>query len=255
MKIFLSAIESSRVKVGDKSVRLAEELIRQGVELRWNLMSYYYARNDIEEAEFIRDNSREIEIDSGAHSIQHGKRVDPYEYTEQYCEFIKKFDRNNVIGYFEMDIDSVASYDVVLQLREKLLKATDKIIPVWHINRGIDEYRRMCDEFSGRIVAVSGFNNSEIVDDQYINFLAYAKKKNCKLHCLGMTRTKILDKVPFDFVDSSSWKLSAVYGDATGVKKKISRNQYHGDLWVYNYKQWTKIQDYYYGKWKSVSKD
>ena len=43
-------------------------------------------------------------------------------------------------------------------------------------------------------------------------FLKYAKKYDCKVHCLGMTRKKILDTVPFDFVDSSSWKQASIYG-------------------------------------------
>ena len=42
-----------------------------------------------------------------------------------------------------MDVDNIIGYEKVLELRKILLEATDKIIPVWHKNRGIDEFKKM----------------------------------------------------------------------------------------------------------------
>lgn len=88
-------------------------------------------------------------------------------------------------------------------------------------------------------------------------FLKYAKKYNCKVHCLGMTRKKVLDKVPFDYVDSSSWVQSSVFGriDNKGkVSKNFSKNK-REIVFIENYKQGIKMQEYYHKKWIKESKD
>lgn len=255
MKIFLSSLENGSLKAGGKSTEVAYLLAERAVPFKWNLISYYYARGKMAVSEFIRDRSEELEVDSGAHSIQHGLRVNPYEYTEQYCDFIRHFDRGNVIGYFEMDIDVIAGYDTVLDLRRRMLAVTDKVIPVWHKNRGIEEYKRMCDEFAGRIIAIPGFNNTEIKEEQYVNFLAYAKRRGCKVHCLGNTRKRVLDKVPFDYVDSSSWKQQSIYGQISGTSRRAARDASNAEIQVYNYKEWVALQEHYHQRWKKVCGD
>lgn len=246
MKIFLSAIE------GQKEI----PQIFAG-KMKWNLMSYYAIRKNTAMAEYIRDNSEEILIDSGAHSFQKGKKVDWVKYTQEFADFIKKYDRPNVIGYFEMDVDNIIGYDKVLELRKILENVSDKIIPVWHYNRGIEDYIQMCKDYAGKIVAITGFRGAEIRDDQYLMFVKVAKKYGCKIHCLGMTRTDVLDKVPFDYVDSSSWLQNGVYGNIVG-KGKVSLDyskKNRNIIFLENYKAGMKMQEHYYEKWKKISKD
>lgn len=247
MKIFLSALEASPefYKINSKIKKY-----------NYNLMSYYYVRNKLEIAEIIREKSKLVIIDSGAHSFQKGKKVDWIEYTKKYAEFIKKFDKPNVVGYFEMDVDNIIGYDKVLELRKILESVSNKIIPVWHKNRGINEFKKMCQDYTGKVVAITGFKNEDIKDEQYIMFLKYAKKYNCKVHCLGMTRKKILNKVPFDYVDSSSWKQKSIYGKIG--KNKVTREFSKNNRWVVmleNYKQGMEMQQHYYQKWKDICKD
>lgn len=85
-------------------------------------MSYYYLRQDLEFAEKIRDMSELVMIDSGAHSFQKGTKVKWEDYTHSYAAFIREFDRSNVVGYFEMDVDNIIGYENVLKLREILHK-------------------------------------------------------------------------------------------------------------------------------------
>lgn len=246
MKIFLSAIE------GQKEI---PQLFAG--KMKWNLMSYYAIRKNTAMAEYIRDNSEEILIDSGAHSFQKGKKVDWVKYTQEFADFIKKYDRPNVIGYFEMDVDNIIGYDKVLELRKILENVSDKIIPVWHYNRGIDDYIKMCQDYAGKIVAITGFRGAEIRDDQYLMFVKVAKKYGCKIHCLGMTRADVLDKVPFDYVDSSSWLQNGVYGNIVG-KGKVSleySKKNRNIIFLENYKAGMKMQEHYYEKWKKISKD
>ena len=112
MKIFLSALENGnqcyKKDPNGKCKELAYYLKEEGVKFKWNLMSYYYiGKSKFELASFIRDNSEGILIDSGAHSFQKGKKVDWVKYTHEYADFIRKFDRPNVVGYFEMDVDGI----------------------------------------------------------------------------------------------------------------------------------------------------
>ena len=245
MKIFLSSLENG-----------SKELIEQRQHFRWNLISYYYSRKaNYKLAETIRDKTELVLVDSGAHTLQKGTKVDYIKYTYEYAGFIKQFDRPNVIGYFEMDVDNILGYEKVLELRKILESVSDKIIPVWHRNRGIEEFKKMCQDYSGKIIAITGFKNEDIKDEQYLMFLKYAKKYNCKVHCLGMTRKKVLDKVPFDYTDSSSWKQQAIFGKIGNKKvtKEFSKN--HRDIVLAkSYEEGEKMQEHYFQKWRAYEK-
>lgn len=248
MKIFLSALETS----------YTEEILEQlPQELYWNLLSFYYLTGKPDRhIEQIIDRSKQIQIDSGAHSFQKGKTVDWQEYTEQYAKWIEQNDRDKIIGYFEMDIDNRVGFERVKELRGILESVTDKVIPVWHKNRGIKQFKAMCEKYSGKIVAVSGFQNEDIRDSQFKLFLKEAWKHDCKLHGLGLTREKVLDKVPFDYVDSSSWRLQTTFYKIGG--KQVDPQEVKKDwprAMAINYKKAMDKQKHYYKKWKRVNKD
>ena len=99
-------------------------------EIKYALVSYFYLKEN--EFQIIVDSvSKKLLIDSGAHSFQHGKKIDFVEYTKKYAEFIKKnTDNPKIEGFFEMDIDNVIGYEKVLELRKILEEVSDKIIPV-----------------------------------------------------------------------------------------------------------------------------
>lgn len=256
MKVFLSALENGSTCY-DTGEPLAHYFVKNNIKMKWNLMSYYYIKSKEDLAEYIRDNSEEVLIDSGAHSFQFGKKVNWVEYTKAYAEFIKRFDRPNVVGYFEMDIENIIGYDKVLELRKILESVSDKIIPVWHPDRGIKDYLEMCKKYHDRVIAIGGFRGTDIKDEQFIMFVKTAKRYNCKVHCLGMTRKDVLDKVPFDFVDSSSWKQNGIYGIINGkgkVTKEFSKVKRHV-VFLENYKVGMKMQEHYYKKWKKICKD
>ncbi len=184
MKVFLSALNDIA----------ADYMIEKGVRWKWNLLSYYQLYKGGKAMELFRkvlDNSEEVLIDSGAHSFQKGKKVDWDDYTRSYCEFIKAVDCPKIIGYFEMDVDNIIGYPKVLELRREIEKVTNKCIPVWHNNRGIPEFKRMCEQYSGRIVSITGFKGAEFLDEQYPMFVKEAWKNHCRIHCLGMTRGEV----------------------------------------------------------------
>lgn len=251
MKIFLSALDKYTLN----------ELIRRGKEMKWNLLSYYQIRNEVELFTKCLAHSELMIVDSGAHSFQKGKKVDWEKYTKQYADFIRQYDCPKIVGFFEMDVDNIIGYENVLKLRKVLTAVSEKIIPVWHKNRGIDDFKRMCQEYAGRVVAITGFRNEDIRDEQYPMFLKYAKKHNCKVHCLGMTRKEILEKVPFDYTDSASWKLQSAYGKTkvdgkiVQIKRRMSVADGYVKVWSHDYIEGMRMQQHFYDRWHYYHKD
>lgn len=254
MKIFLSAISNE-----------IDYFIANGISMKWNLMSYYqlYKMSAKSRMDFfykLVQKSDELLIDSGAHSFQFGKKVNWSEYTDSYAAFIREVDNPKIIGYFEMDVDNILGYDGVLALRNKIESVTDKVIPVWHNTRGVSDYKRMCREYSGRIVSVTGFANAEFRDEQYPMFLKEAWKNKCRVHCLGMTRSAVLDKVPFDYVDSSTWKMQYLYGTTynprVGKWQKVSKKStttQKQEGYRLNYMGGQAMQEHYYQYWRQFN--
>ena len=214
MKIYLAAADT-----------MSEDIIRLlpvAKRLHWNLFSYYYllTLKKMEDYDIIRKASKSVLIDSGAHSFQKGKKVDWDRFTKQYADFIQDTDNEKVHGYFEMDVDNLLGYDKVLELRSVMEEVTDKVIPVWHKNRGIKDFKQMCQDY--KFVSISGWRNEDVKDHQFIHFVNYAHRNGCRIHGLGLTRRKVLDKVPFDSVDSSSWLQTILYA-RLGQKKLDSK--------------------------------
>lgn len=262
MKIFTSAIEGVKLNINGQNVYFAEWYKNKGGEIKWVLVSYYYLRNHIQNAVFLRNNCELMLVDSGAHSFQFGKKVNWVEYTKEYADFIKWFDQPNVIGYFEMDIENIVGYEKVLELRKILESASSKIIPVWHPLRGINDYEEMCKQYSGKIIAIGGFKGTDIKDAQYLMFLKVAKKYNCKVHCLGMSRTEVLKKIPFDFTDSATWITATNMGHPMINEKQSNKVRFARAKGLdkffqlkYNYEQFVKMQNKYYLYWKKECKD
>lgn len=261
MKVFLSALDN---KAAD---RVLDKCLKNHITIPFGLVSFYYISKDKDGIDYFKKALKVCDyvlVDSGAHTFQQGTKVDWESYTEKYAEFIKKYDCPKILGYFEMDVDVQIGYDRVLALRKVLNRVTNKVIPVWHKNRGIGEFKRMCKTTPGKIVAVTGFKNEDIKDNQYPAFVKYAWKCGKKIHCLGMTRKKVLDKIPFDYVDSSSWKLSATFGalkEWSNAKHKLitlpnTKGKYKTDqLFFKNLMSYIQMVKYYNIKWQKINKD
>ena len=174
------------------------------------------------------------------------------DYVERYADFIV---RNNVKKYFELDIDSVVGYDQVKKIRKRLERIAGRpSIPVWHISRGIDEYKRMCDEYD--YVAIGGIVSGEIKSTKYSAFpalIAEAHKRGAKVHGLGFTALDWLSKCHFDSVDSTAWTTGNRFGflyyfDGKTMRKKDAPKGYRlGDsraVALNNYTEWLKFQKY-----------
>lgn len=213
------------------------------------LGSFFYCDADTER---LLPHFGDFLLDSGAFTFMMGKGGSPNwdEYVERYADFIN---RNNVQKYFELDIDSVVGYDRVKEIRRKLERLTNRpTIPVWHISRGLEEYKRMCDEYD--YVAIGGIVSGEIKNTKYGAFpslIAEAHKRGAKVHGLGFTALDWLKVCHFDSVDSTAWTTGNRFGylyyfdGHTMRKKDVPKGHRLGDsraAALNNYTEWIKFQ-------------
>jgi len=215
------------------------------------LESFFYADEDTER---LIPHFGDFLLDSGAFTFMQGKGGSPNwdEYIERYADFIN---RNKVQKYFELDIDVVVGYDRVKQFRAKLEKLTNRpCIPVWHLSRGLDEYKRMCDEYG--YVAIGGIVSGEIRKEKYGAFPALigeAHKRGAKVHGLGFTALDWLKTCHFDSVDSTAWTTGNRFGflyyfDGKTMRKKDApaghRIGASREAALNNFTEWLKYQKY-----------
>lgn len=253
MQLYLATMENN----GDKI---------SGGNCEFGLMSFFYLKNNQEKFDRMSQKLNHILIDSGAHSFQHGLSVSWEDYTHDFADFIaRNTDDTRIEGFFEMDVDNVIGYDRVLELRAILESVSDKIIPVWHRNRGIPDYIDMCKKYSGKRIAITGFRNNDILDGQYNLFINTAHKYNCKVHVLGMTRVELLNDLNLgleDSFDSSSWIMMGAYANILLHYGKTDKylidclgripNLSSMKLASVNYLCYRKLQEYYKDRDQSV---
>lgn len=214
-----------------------------------HLFSYFYIRKPKLKTQYLnfKAKSERILIDSGAHTFHTAKNENFYEYTKSYADFIKETDTGNVVGYFEMDIDNRIGYKKVLKLRKIIEEATDKVIPVWHKNRGFKNFEKMCRNYN--YVSISCLPIEGIPDRDLHKFVKVAHDNDCRIHGLGGTRKYILDNVPFDSVDSASWLFSAANNRYNS--KKIKQNCLtYCEKFILSWMDWRKKQRFYEKYWK-----
>lgn len=76
-----------------------------------------------------------------------------------------------------------------------------------------------------------------------------------------MTRTKVLNKIPFDYVDSSTWLQGAAYGRVSVFKNgKMASKEVKGrytteELKLYGLEAYMQLAEYYNAKWSKVNHD
>lgn len=193
-------------------------------------------------------------LDSGAFTFvtsQKGKEVDWEEYVIKYGTFVKE---HNVEHFFELDIDSIVGLKEVERLRGILEStAQRKCIPVWHRKRGLEYWKQMCKEYE--YVAIGGIVTQEIKRSEYDVFLPLlqiARNNNCKVHGLGFTNVKGMNKYKFYSVDSTSWLSGNKFGAAYFFNGKVMEKQTKQvgqrmkgkEVALHNFAEWVKFSKF-----------
>lgn len=248
MKLMLAGLETGQIEH-------IEELLDK---CKYVLSSYYYLRQTKNKKAIKvfkeRNEQDNFILDSGAFTLMTSKKnininQELEQYTKDYIAFIKE---NKVKRYIELDLDSVIGYEKVIKLRQRLENEIGwKSMPVWHMSRGIDEFKKHCEEYS--YIAIGGLVE-HVPKSAYPlikELVRYANYKGVKVHGLGFTNA---DSYNYGFysVDSSSWSAGRRYGQAVffngnkiqqhkksentkGVYRNIDRN---------NFIEWCKFQRY-----------
>lgn len=194
-------------------------------------------------------------LDSGAFSYMSGAKCSKEQLIEYLNRYIKFINENNIKYFFELDVDTIFGIEFVEYLRSKLEAETNKkCIPVWHKGRGIDYWKRMCNEY--KYVAIGGlvFHVKKQEYPLIKKMVNYAYARGVKVHGLGFTKTKELKNYKFYSVDSASWTKAAALGqqihffngthidsrqlDKKGKKVLLSK------LVKHNLIEWCKFQRY-----------
>ena len=178
-------------------------------------------------------NKTNILIDSGAFHFNFlGRPIKPGElekFIETYVKFIKENRKDSRIkGFFDLDL-LFLPYHEITTLRKMLLDLTPSIIMVYHPKYGLDEFKRMCEQYDNIAIC----NNEDITTNGYSQLVKYAHKKNCYIHGLGINDNRVLNKVPFNSVDSSNWAMGAIreYYFFTDIPKTPENNKKYRALY------------------------
>lgn len=218
------------------------------------LESFYYTDADTER---LLPYFGDFMLDSGAFTFMENAKIKIQwdDYLERYAHFIKK---NKIQKFFELDIDTVVGYEKVKEYRRKLEKLTGlQPIPVWHIKRGIKEFKLHCDEYP--YVALGGIVSKEwskSAEQKMPWFIKEAHRRGSKIHGLGYTKIDNLKKYHFDSVDSTAWTTGNRFGfvyqfkDGKMIKHDVPKGKRLKDsrkVALINYIEWIKFQ-----KWAEV---
>lgn len=258
MNLYLASLENDYVTIETMN----------DVKPLFVLGSFYYLQKlkpDILQQYFSyikSDDCKGFILDSGAFSMLNAKggtesflkNLD--DYIDNYIEFIKFW---NVKNFIELDIDPLVGYSKVLKIREKIEKEVGrKSIPVWHISRGINEWKNTVKLYE--YVAIGGIVTKEIKKKDYkkifLPLLKIARSEKCNVHGLGFTGKEIND-FPFFSCDSSTWTTINRFGSmpifsitekciknkSISEKRKIKLgNETRMKLTKYSIMEWKKFQ-------------
>lgn len=200
-------------------------------------------------------------LDSGAYTFMRGNKGDINWdlYIEEYAQFILT---NSIKYYFELDIDKIVGLKEVEKLTDKLYQITNiKPIPVWHMERGIEYWDYMINNFPYVSISAAGnnFSSEWTRTKEGFNFIEKiinkALKKGIKVHGLGLTNIKAMNTLNMYSCDSTAWlfgnKMGNLFLYENGSIKKIKQQGKRlitKDAIIHNFKQWKKLQDYYLTK-------
>jgi len=259
MKIYLASLQSQSCYINEEEMKIylagdngRKHLIKENKLFHIYMLESFYYIKDWQIDLIKRKVLKGFMLDSGAFTFMQNKdkAVDWDEYTENYANFIKKY---NIELFIEMDIDSIVGLKEVERLRTKLEDITNKkCIPVWHKSRGKEYFLQMVKDYD--YIALGWGNNIRLrkKHEKYINwFIKQAHKNNCKIHGLGFTPSN-LKEYRFDSVDSKSWITGNlgkfIFKFNNGKMRKINlisdKKFSPKKVAQHNFSEWIKFQKY-----------
>lgn len=145
---------------------------------------------------------REWVLDSGAFTqFNAGKPPLAINDYIDFCKMARDTD-SQLAAIFALDV--VGDWKTTLANTEALWKAGVEAIPCFHAGEPEDVLLGMARDYPR--IAIGGASG-RLYGNQRIKFLeqCVARVWPKRIHCFGVTDNRILERLPFDSVDSSSW--------------------------------------------------
>ncbi len=220
MRIYLAGTEQNE----------SQPLIKKGL-IESAFVSYYYERrHKISYMPIFRKNTKNIIVDSGAHTFfselagaglsvsVHKKKHKTKDTPEQYFEKYKKWliAQYKYYDYFvELDIGEIVGQKKVLEWREefKKLGIYKKCITVYHPDvMSWEDYIATLKDSESKYVALEGDRPQIRKRLPYLKLIKEGYDRGIKIHGFAMTKENVYLELPFYSVDSTSWKAGVMFG-------------------------------------------
>jgi hypothetical protein len=152
-------------------------------------------------------------LDSGGYTynkdITSYTREQAVETSRQYQAFVTaNIDRLSLVSEFDAQ---QMGYDYIKEARDRFYNnlPSEKFMPIWHTEYGLDELESMCSSYD-----VVGICREDMHDDTIIPALnAAVNRYGTRLHGVAITSKGTMQEVAWDSVSSMSWLSPSVYGD------------------------------------------
>ena len=197
-------------------------------------------------------------LDSGAYSViadKTGKFKSNFSWDSYCADYIKFINENKIKLFFELDIDVAVGLKQVEYYRDKIHAETGvPPIPVWHPNRKEKYFWECAERYP--YVSIGALGKSKTSPNMLAlmtQFVKVAHDNGAKIHGLGFTAIKFLNRIHFDSVDSTTWnaaRYGTLYKYVGGGKMEITyrdpsrRVKNHMAMQNYNFLQWVAYQNW-----------
>jgi hypothetical protein len=218
--------------------------------------SYYYIKLyrdlGITRLALLRQSAETVIIDSGAHTFfamseyvpsahsqksQKKIKESPEEYMRLYLDFL--IEHSDKYDYFvELDIGEIIGQKQVYAWRRLLERngLIDRAIIVYHpATEALKKFVSIMRDWPSGYVALQGYRSGR-PSMNYVEVIKHCYDAGVKVHGFAMTKTDVLNTLPFYSVDSSTFLAGAQFGRInlkhshskwTGVQFCRPRNEAH----------------------------
>ena len=179
------------------------------------LISYYYSKN-----KWLFEKKDNVLLDSGGFTARmQGTTIG----VKNYAEYINEHEVKLAVN---LDTNNVQE---TLLNQKYLEKNTNcQILPVYHLSDYRNsEHKNLLDQYMSNyeyfcVGGMAGGRNKESSVKLFLDYVFSKTKDKCKIHGLGLTGSKFLNRYPLYSVDSTTWIDSTKYGQAIGgLDKKL----------------------------------
>lgn len=193
---------------------------------------------------------KSVIVDSGGFSARVAfKHIKLQDYIKFLDRFRSKSFRGNFFRCFNLDSNNL---EESLSNQKKLEALGYNPIPVYHYSEYMSDNRELLDDmvrdydYIG-IGGVAGMMLNEKQKKAYLDYVFYRTRDKVKVHGLGMSSIKPVERYPYYTIDSSTWLQNQKFGASRAVTDDVMRKWMSRHV---HYEQRNQIEILYYLRWE-----